>query len=51
MLLVSNFEYHCCGFMVHGLMGLLFFLSGLKKKSLNANLRMYNPYGILQFCL
>lgn len=32
-----------------GLMGLPFFLSGLKK-ILKVNLGMYNPYGILKFC-
>lgn len=52
MLLVSNFEYDCCNFMELGLMGLLFCPKWFKKylSSLNANLRMYNPYGILKFC-
>lgn len=50
MLLVGNFEYDCCSFIEYGLMGLLFFLSGLK--TLNANLGMHNPYGILKLsCL
>lgn len=31
MLLISNFEYDCCDFIECRLMGLLFFLSSLKK--------------------
>lgn len=47
MLLVGNFEYDCCDFIECRLMGLLYFLSGLKKY-LNANLGMQNSYGIFK---